>query len=76
MSDQEHQEGDGTVSMKIFVGTLGGGTLLIFLAQLIPEKFTGIVSVVGAIIVAGGLLWLTGRRIHMRIHTDESGKRH
>ena len=71
MTDQAPNEGDGAVSMKIFVGTLAGGTFLIFLGQIIPEKLTGIVSVIGAVIVAGGLLWLTARRINIRAHGGE-----
>ena len=74
MANEITKEGDGSVSMKIFAATLGGGTGLIFFAQLLPEKFTGILSVIGAVIVAGGLLWLSTRRMHMRLHASDERK--
>jgi len=64
-------ENDGSVSMKIFTGSLSAGTLLIFLAQYLPERAMQWVSVIGAVIVAGGLLWISTRRIHMRAHAAE-----
>lgn len=64
-------ENDGTVSMNIFAGTLSAGTILIFLAQFLPEKGMWWVSVIGAVVVAGGLLWISTRRINMREHAAE-----
>jgi len=70
-------ENDGTVSMNIFAGSLSAGTILIFFAWFLPEKIGWYVSVLGAIVVAGGLLWISTRRIHMRAHApDESQKKH
>ena len=69
-------ENDGTVSMKIFAGTLSAGTFLVVLGQFLPEKAMWWVSVIGAAIVAGGLLWISTRRIHMRAHAaDELEKK-
>lgn len=69
-------ENDGTVSMNIFAGTLSAGTILIFLAQYLPEKPMQWVSVFGAVVVAGGLLWISTRRIHIRAHAaDELEKK-
>ena len=64
-------ENDGTVSMNIFAGSLAAGTFLIFFAQFLPEQVMQWVSVTGAVIVAGGLLWISTRRIHMRTHAAE-----
>jgi hypothetical protein len=64
-------ENDGTVSMNIFAGTLSAGTILVFLGQFLPEKAMWWVSVIGAVIVAGGLLWISTRRINIREHAAE-----
>lgn len=64
-------EGDGTVSMKIFAGTLAGGTILIFLAWYFSPPVSWYMSVIGAVVVAAGLLWISTRRIHMRAHAAE-----
>ena len=64
-------ENDGTVSMNIFAGTLAAGTIMIFLAQYLPEKPMQWISVLGAIVVSAGLLWISTRRIHMRAHSAE-----
>ena len=70
-------EGDGTVSKNICAGTLSAGTILIFLAWFLPEKTGWYVSVLGAVVVSAGLLWISTRRIHMRAHAPEqSEKKH
>jgi hypothetical protein len=68
-------EGDGTISMKIFAGSLAGGTILIFLAWYLPVPLSWYVSVGGAVIVSAGLLWISTRRIHMRAHAAEEAEK-